>query len=100
MIKVYGASDDLIEIIGSTHKDDEIGCYNRDVRIWFVDGTVIRAGYPKKDIGVWWISIEKQGDAYQSLEICNDEDGALYSDVFEIDSEIIKHKVIDKDDQG
>ena len=43
MVKVYGCSDDLVEIEGSTCEEDEIGCYDRDVLIYFVDGTVIRA---------------------------------------------------------
>ena len=42
MVKVYGCSDDLVEIEGSTCEEDEIGCYDRDVLIYFVDGTVIR----------------------------------------------------------
>ena len=45
MIKVYGTSDDLVEIEGSAYKEDEIGCYNHDVRICFEDGTAIRVGY-------------------------------------------------------
>ncbi len=94
MTKVYGASDDLVEIEGSTYKEDEIGCYAHDVRIRFLDGTVIRVGYPKDGLAVWWIEVEKQGTAEQKLTICEDEDARIYSDVFEIDSEIKSHSVI------
>ena len=94
MTKVYGASDDLVEIEGSTYKEDEIGCYGHDVRIRFLDGTVIRVGYPKDGLAVWWIEVEKQGTAEQNLTICEDEDARIYSDVFEIDSEIKSHSVI------
>lgn len=94
MTKVYGASDDLVEIEGSTYKEDEIGCYNHDVRIRFLDGTVIRVGYPKDGLAVWWIEVEKRGTAEQKITICNDEDARIYSDVFEIDSEIKSHSVI------
>ena len=94
MTKVYGASDDLVEIEGSTYKEDEIGCYQHDVRIRFLDGTVIRVGYPKDDIAVWWIEVEKQGTAEQKMTICEDEEARIYSDVFEIDSEIKSHSVI------
>lgn len=94
MTKVYGASDDLVEIEGSTYKEDEIGCYTHDVRIRFLDGTVIRVGYPKDGLAVWWIEVEKQGTAEQKLTICEDEDARIYSDVFEIDSEIKSHSVI------
>ncbi len=94
MTKVYGASDDLVEIEGSIYKEDEIGCYESDVRIRFLDGTVIRVGYPKNGLAVWWIEVEKQGTAVQKLTICEDEDARIYSDVFEIDSEIKSHRVI------
>ena len=91
MVKVYGASDDLVEIENSKYKEDEIGCYDHDVRIRFFDGTVIRVGYPKDGLAIWWIEIEKQGTAENKLTICNDEDARIYSDIFEIDSEIKSH---------
>lgn len=96
MIKVYGASDDLVEIEGSAYKEDEIGCYNSDVRIGFTDGTVIRVGYPKADAAIWWIEVEKQGTAAQTLIVCEDEDARNYSDIFEIDAEIESHSVTGK----
>ena len=94
MVKVYGASDDLVEIENSQYKEDEIGCYDHDVRIRFLDGTIIRVGYPKDGLGIWWIDIEKQGTAEHKLTICDDEDSRIYSDIFEIDSEIKSHSVI------
>lgn len=98
MIKIYGCSDDLVEIENSTYEEDEIGCFEKDVRIRFIDGTVIRigfgTGYCNHDMGVWRIDIEKQGTAKQCLTICGNEDGDIYSDIFEIDSEIISHSVI------
>ena len=97
MVKIYGASDDLCEIEGSAYPKDEIGCFNSDVRIRFVDGTVIRVGYPKADAAIWWIEVEKQGTAAKNLTICNDEDAQIYSDIFEIDAEIKSHSVIEKE---
>lgn len=94
MVKVYGASDDLVEIENSKYKEDEIGCYEHDVRIRFLDGTVIRVGYPKDSRAIWWVEIEKQGTAEHLLTICEDEDARIYSDIFEIDSEIKSHSVI------
>ena len=96
MVKVYGASDDLVEIENSQYKDEEIGCYDHDVRIRFLDGTAIRVGYPKEGLDIWWIEIEKQGTAEQKLTICDDEDARIYSDIFEIDSEIKSHSVINQ----
>lgn len=87
MVKIYGASDDLVEIEGSVI-EQEIGCYDQDVRIRFLDGTIIRVGYPKEDMAVWWIEVEADGTAPHTLTICDDEDADIYSDVFEIDSEI------------
>ena len=49
MIKVYGASDDLLEIEGY----GEIDCYGKAVRVCFDDGTVIWCSYGKPDLAVW-----------------------------------------------
>jgi hypothetical protein len=97
-VKVYGASDDLVEIEGSEYKEDEIGCFEHDVRITFADGTVIRVGYPKDGMAVWWIKKEIQGPANQRLIICNDEDADIYSDIFYIESDVIAHWVIPKEE--
>nr|DAD97014.1 MAG TPA: hypothetical protein [Myoviridae sp. ctr0w28] len=100
MVKVYGASDDLVEIEGSTYEDDEIGCWDRDVLIDFVDGTRIRVHYGKPGLGVWAIMVEKQGTAPQILTECSDEDADIYSDVFEIDAEVRRHKVVEEMKNG
>lgn len=96
MVKVYGASDDLVEIEGSEYKDDEIGCYNSDVVIIFEDGTKIRVGYPKSGLAVWWVKVEVRGSAEQTLKECADEDAEIYSDIFEIDSEVKTHMLFDR----
>lgn len=96
MVKVYGMSDDLCEIEGSTYREDEIGCYGSDVRIRFTDGTVIRMGYSKGYAAIWWIDVEKKGTATQTLTVCEDEDADPYSDIFEIDAEIKSHSFIKK----
>ena len=94
MVKIYGACDDLVEIEGSAYKYNEICCWDQDVRIRFQDGTIIRIGYPKEDMAVWWIEVEADGTAEHTLTICEDEDADIYSDVFEIDSEIKSHRLI------
>ena len=57
MIKIRGVSDDLVEIYGSCYREDEIGCWEKNVRIRFLDGTIIRVGYPMSDpnygVGNW-----------------------------------------------
>ena len=94
MIKIYGYSDDLVEIENSTYKEDEIGCYDKDVRIRFVDGTIIRVGYGKSELAVWYIVVEEQGTAKQTLTICDNEEAEIYSDIFAIDSEVKGHRLI------
>jgi len=94
MVKIYGYSDDLVEIEGSKYYEDEIGCYNKQVRISFEDGTIILVGYPSHKGAIWWIFIERMGDAHYILESCTNEDADIYSDVFMIDSEIVSHQVV------
>lgn len=93
MVKIYGASDDLVEIDGSAY-EEEIGCFEQDVRIRFLDGTIIHIGYPKENMAIWWIEVENEGTAKHALTICENEDDCIYSDVFEIDSEIKSHRLI------
>lgn len=93
MVRVYGFSDDLVEIEGSNYYEDEIGCYNQDVIIVFEDGTQIRVGYSKGNIAVWYIVVECEGTAEHNLCICNDENADIYSDIFEIKSEITSHRL-------
>ena len=94
MIRIYGCSDDLVEIEGSMY-DNEIGCDYNDpkARIRFEDGTIIRISYGKKDKAIWDIVIEAVGTAKFDLTICDDEDAEIYSDIFEIDSEIVDHEI-------
>ena len=100
MIKVYGYSDDIVEIEHSNGGATEIDCYERNVRIVFRDGTKILIGYCKPGLGVWWIEVEKQGTAKQTLTICEDEDAEIYSDIFEIDSPILGWVILKKEGGG
>lgn len=96
MVKVYGASDDLVEIEGSSFSDNEIDCIDADVRISFDDGTIIRIGYPKVIGAIWWIEVERQGSAESKLTVCEDENAEIYSDIFEIDAEVDGYSVIEQ----
>lgn len=93
MVRVYGCSDDLVEIEGSNYYEDEIGCYNQDVIISFEDGTQIRIGYGKGDLAVWYIIVEREGASEYNLYICSDEDADIYSDILEINLEITSHRL-------
>lgn len=96
MAKVYGYSDDIVCIEHIDGGSTEIDCYDMDVRIEFEDGTVIRIGYPKRDMSVWGIEIEEEGCAYSKLKVCEDEEAEIYSDVFEIDAEAVSTAVISR----
>lgn len=64
--KVYGASDDLIEIEGNV--SDEIGCYNNTTkRIQGSDGTVAKIEYD----GNWHISIKETGLLFEKIVLGN-----------------------------
>lgn len=56
-LKIYGASDDLVEIEGDM--EDEIPCYEQDVEILVNDGTRLRAHYGTG--GMWRLSVVQTG---------------------------------------
>ena len=82
--KIYGASDDLIEVEGDVR--GEVGCYGTDDREHGVllvcsDGTILEAKYGKGDAGVWGVTVLKRGGLFLMLNLCDDEDATPYSDV-------------------
>lgn len=93
MVKIYGCSDDLVEIKNSNYKENEIDCYEKNVIIKFKDETKIKIGYEKNNMAIWWIKVLYKGNANQTLQICDDENAEIYSDIFEIDSEIVSHRL-------
>ena len=95
-MKVYGTSDDLVQLEGSKYQENEIGCYGSDVIIAFDDGAVIRVSYGKPEGAIWEITLLKRGTAGNAVFICYDEDDEIYSDIFETDAEVRSHWVIDR----
>lgn len=89
-VTIYGYSDDLVEIENSQYKEDEIDCYDKAIRFFFVDGTIISICYAQG--GVWKITHEAIGKAWYELTRCEDDDDDAYSNVFKIDSEIISYE--------
>lgn len=79
--KIYGCSDDLIEIRGDI--DDEIGAYMAQGKgLLLSDGTVLECSYPKAPrLGVWGFNVLHAGSLLDRIEECNDEDAEVYSDV-------------------
>lgn len=89
-VTIYGYSDDLVEIENSQYKEDEIDCYDKAIRFFFVDGTIISICYAQG--GVWKITHEAIGKAWYELTRCENDDDDAYSDIFKIDSEIISYE--------
>jgi hypothetical protein len=80
--KVYGASDDLIEIEGDMQ--GEVGCYSQPeqgVLLMFSDGTVLSVKYNGRVSGVWAISLLKEGVRFKGIDQCADHDARPHSDV-------------------
>ena len=96
VVTIYGYSDDTVEIENSNYNEGSIDCFDNDVRIWFTDGTIVRIGYCKPKLGVWYIVRENVGTAEQTLLVCEDEDAGAdpYSDVFYINAEIERHELL------
>lgn len=92
MIRIYGSSDDLVEIEG--YVTDKIPCYDSYVRFWFDDGAIVQISYPKNDKAIWKICVERTGSKPYVLDECNDENADLYSDVYLTEANILKHKTI------
>lgn len=86
--KVYGASDDLVIILeydkstGAYHVFDEVDCYDKDVVVYFDDGTKIQVHYGKKSGAIWTIQLIKNGIEDCQVWKCLSDDGEIYSDIF------------------
>jgi hypothetical protein len=80
MIKVYGASDDLVEVEGDIEEefsyDGEKPGY-----LGFSDGTVLRISYD----GVWHINLAIKGSSAFTHTPAEGEDTDNYSDVVTLD---------------
>lgn len=85
--KVYGASDDLIEFEGDVHgevgyrefraNDEVVG-----MLVIFSDGTQVVVKYGKPGgSAIWSITPVVKGTLFERIDICDDEDAKVYSDV-------------------
>lgn len=83
MTTVHGRSDDLIEFEGEVTgevnyigEDDDEGCL-----LAFDDGTLLAMKYCKPGLAVWGISVLRKGNLFDRIEVCNDSEAKVYSDV-------------------
>jgi hypothetical protein len=83
VIMIYGASDDLVEFEG--YYRGEHGYFmdeeSNGILLACSDGTILSAKYGKNDLGVWDISVLREGDSFVAKETCTDEDAEIHSDV-------------------
>jgi len=82
--KIYGRSDDLIEVEGDV--DGEVSCYGTDRREKGVllvcsDGTLLEVKYGKGGMGIWGIMLIRKGSLLMSIRQCDSEEKDPYSDV-------------------
>ena len=82
MTRVYGYSDDNLVIEGAPYPDDEVFCFHKEAIVKFYGGTVIRCGYGKNGKGIWYIEVVQAGNKPYTLDLCDDENAKMYSDVF------------------
>lgn len=95
VVKVYGASDDLVEVEGGA-LTDEFGAYDRAVYLHFNEGTVLRVEY-KRD-GVWHIERVKTGTAEYSHKPAPQGNEDDYSDQVELRGDLTSVECWDRVD--
>ena len=79
--RVFGCSDDLIEISGDLC--DEVNFYDgeKPALITFSDGTLLAVRYGKPGcLSIWAIDLIRAGDLFNRIEVCLSEDDDPYSD--------------------
>lgn len=82
--KVYGCSDDLIEVDGDV--SGEVGCFGTDDRergvlLMFSDATLLEVRYGKNGDAIWEVKLLKQGALFLRIDQCADSEADPYSDV-------------------
>jgi len=79
MTKIWGTSDDLIEVDGDVR--GEVDCYDDEVLLICSDGTLLGIKYGKMEMAIWQINVIQEGSFLEGVEQCTSEDADIYSDV-------------------
>lgn len=82
--RVYGSSDDLIEVEGDL--SGECGAYGTDdnprgALLFFDDGTILEVKYCGRISGVWEVKCLNKGSLFEKIDQCDDADADIYSDM-------------------
>lgn len=78
--KIYGASDDLIEVEGDVNAEG-YGGDDYDSLMACSDGTVLVIKYGKPGAAIWAITVKIQGALFDRFETGTNEDAKIYSDI-------------------
>jgi hypothetical protein len=92
--KVFGRGDDIVSV-ETDGVVTEFDCYKAIMKLWFSDGTVLGVKYGNQLCpGIWKIRALTRGkESFMHHHVNNDYYGD-YSDVYELDSTLIKHELI------
>lgn len=87
MLKVYGASDDLIEVEGDIREEFNPSDADDPSLLAFSDGTLLQIQYGSDRLAFWRITPLLYGSAkYSKTEATNEDDN--YSDVVTLEGDI------------
>jgi len=78
MTKIWGTSDDLIEVDGDVR--GEVNCYDKEVLLICSDGTLLGIKYGKMEMGIWQVNVIQKGALLEKVIQCTSEDDEVYSD--------------------
>lgn len=89
--KVFGYSDDVL-YIDSDDVNEEIDCYEEDVKVYFTDGTVILFTYTYE--GLWKCEVISVGTALYEVAEANNPYSDNYSDIFRIHADFERYEKV------
>jgi hypothetical protein len=95
--RIFGEQKDIVVVESSDKTDIEILAEDAIVKLWFSDGTILGVKYGKHSLlypNIWHIRILNQGTAVFKYKQCFRETLLYYSDLYEIDAELVNYKVI------
>ena len=98
-VKIYGRSDDCIEVDGDIH--DEYSAYDGWKWLHFGDGTVVKIGYAMEDAPKgkgWHIEVVAKGTAVATALPPEMEDDEHYTDVLQIEGDLWRVRCCDAPD--
>ena len=87
MLKIYGASDDLVEIEGDISEEFNPSDAGDPSLLAFSDGTLLQIQYGAQSLGFWRIQPLVYGTAKYAKTEATDEDDN-YSDIVTLDGDI------------